>query len=421
MTILLVDCDEQSNFYAATETGQLNFYQDQARNGTGIWAFGGQPQQIGQGWQDIRQLICGDGGVIYAIDAKGRLLYYKDLARNGTGIWAFGGVAQVLSDSGWNEYARVFSGGGGILYAIGTNGDLFYYRDEARDGTARWAFGGAPQKIGSGWNGFRDVAYGGDGIVYAVAEDGSLLWYRDLGRNGTFSWANGGKGRQIGQGWNIFSRVLSGQDGVLHGITPDGFMLFYREEARDGTGVWANGGQGQQIGQGWFVSSQRASVEGYAWPLSAAPGERVGFHVSARTPYTVTYLRLKAFAGMVGPPVASPFAGAAIQQSAPPEAWQDGCGWAETFALDVPPYWVSGLYSAQCVDTSGATSHIVFAVKPVAPRADFAVLANINTWNAYNDWGGMSKYYGNPFRHTIVFGCPSASNYLQRINRVTTY
>src|SRR5262249_13903298 len=51
----------------------------------------------------------------------------------------------------------------------------------------------------------------------------------------------------------------------------------------------------------------------------------------------------------------------------------------------------------QCVDTSGAASHIVFAVKPVAPRADFAVLANINTWNAYNDWGGMSKYYGNPF------------------------
>src|SRR5262249_24433025 len=32
------------------------------------------------------------------------------------------------------------------------NGDLFYYRDEARAGTARWAFGGAPQKIESGWN-----------------------------------------------------------------------------------------------------------------------------------------------------------------------------------------------------------------------------------------------------------------------------
>lgn len=40
MSFFLLDCDEQSHFYAATETGALVFYQDLARNGTGIWAFG---------------------------------------------------------------------------------------------------------------------------------------------------------------------------------------------------------------------------------------------------------------------------------------------------------------------------------------------------------------------------------------------
>ncbi len=154
MTFLTVDCDEQSNFYAVSDTGLLYFYRDEARNGNIAWALGGGPRQIGEGWQNIHQIICGGGGVIYAIDidvkGNGRLLYFKDLARNGSEVWAFGGGAQVLSNSGWENYTWVFSGGDGILYAIGTNGDLLFFRDEARDGSVRWSFGGVPQKIGQG-------------------------------------------------------------------------------------------------------------------------------------------------------------------------------------------------------------------------------------------------------------------------------
>lgn len=128
MPIVLLDCDEQSNFYAGTDQGALNFYKDLARNGTGIWANGGQPQQIGAGWNGFQQIICGDNGIIYAINAQGQLLFYKDLARNGTGNWAFGGTGQVISSGGWDTYVRVFSGGGGILYAIENNGDLYFYQ-----------------------------------------------------------------------------------------------------------------------------------------------------------------------------------------------------------------------------------------------------------------------------------------------------
>jgi Tachylectin len=123
MIIHTVDCDEQSNFYAVDDTGLLYFFHDEARNGADGF---GQPQQIGQGWQNVTQLICGSGGIIYAVEmdtqANGRLLYFKDLARNGNADWV---GPQVLSPSGWQNYTRVFSGGDGILYAIATNGDLF--------------------------------------------------------------------------------------------------------------------------------------------------------------------------------------------------------------------------------------------------------------------------------------------------------
>jgi len=41
-----------------------------------------------------------------------------------------------------------------IIYAVIDGGDLLYYRDEARNGTARWSFGGTGQKIGNGWGVF---------------------------------------------------------------------------------------------------------------------------------------------------------------------------------------------------------------------------------------------------------------------------
>jgi Tachylectin len=366
MTFFLLDCDEQSHFYGATETGALVFYQDLVRDGRGIWAFGGAAQTIGSGWNGVQQIICGDQGVIYAIDGAGRLLFYRDVARNGTAAWGVGS-GQVIG-SGWDAFARVFSGGDGILYAIATNGDLFYYRDEARNGTPGWSFGGVQQKIGNGWTDIRDVAYGGNGIIYVVGADGALYWYQDLARDGTAKWAKTGAGERIGE-WNCFARILSGQDGVLYGVTPDGFLIFYRDLARDGTANWANNGQGQRIGTGWFIGPEAGDVEGYCWPLSGGPGERIGFCTSARSDYTVTYLRLRPQGGAVGTLVAPSFGGTALIQGAPPEAWADGCGWQETFSLTIPDDWLSGLYSAQCVDQAGQAFHIVFAVKPGPHRA----------------------------------------------------
>ena len=182
----------------------------------------------------------------------------------------------------------------------------------------------------------------------------------------------------------------------MYGITPEGGLYFYQDLARNGTVNWANGGTGQQIGNGWFVTSQASDVEGYAWPLSVAPGEQVTFFVSAASDYRVTYMRLKPGPGGLGVAMTPSFFASAGLQSVPADAWQDGCGWNASFNLVIPEDWPSGIYAAECKDILGRLSHIVFVVKPAVLRTRFAALVNTNTWNAYNDWGGRSKYTPPP-------------------------
>ncbi|HEX2913338.1 MAG TPA: N,N-dimethylformamidase beta subunit family domain-containing protein [Chloroflexia bacterium] len=395
MSFKFITSDNQSVIYAVTESGDLLYYRDEARDGTSQWSFGGTGQKIGSGWGDFQQIFAGDDGIIYAIASNGDLLFYRDEARNGTSQWSFGGAGQKIG-SGWNSFSRVFSGGDGVIYAITASGDLLFYKDEARNGTSQWSFGGAGQKIGSGWNNFRQVFSGGGGIIYTVTEGGDLLYYRDEARNGTTQWSFGGAAQQIGNGWSNFTTLFSGGDGIIYGITVDGFLYYYKDVARNGTSQWAYNGQGKQIGAGWFLIQQSALVEGYCYPLSVSPGQTVDFKLSAGENYQVSYLRLKSQVdGIIGLPVADAFNQVAGLQPTPAEAWQNGCGWQTSFSLEIPLDWQSGLYAAQCTAASGSQSYITFVVKPAPENLNkIALLANVNTWNAYNSWGGSSKYDG---------------------------
>jgi hypothetical protein len=396
MSFKFITSDNQSNIYAVSNGGDLLYYRDQARNGTSQWAFGGVGQTIGSEWGHFLRLFSGDAGILYAIAPNGNLLYFRDEARNGTAQWAFGGIGQKIS-SGWGAYLKVFSGGDGIIYAITATGDLLYFRDEARDGTPRWSFKGVGQKIHTGWDDYLRVFSGGEGIIYAVARNGDLLYFRDKARDGTRQWFRDGQGKKIAEGWNLFSTIFSGGDGIIYAITPDGSMLFFKDKARNGKAKWANNGQGQLLGSGWSRAPM-GNIEGYCTPISVAPGEAITFRVSAEFSYQATCMRLKQQAdGKVGKAMAETFVLDANIQTAPPDAWQNGCGWQPAFTLKVPAGWPSGIYAAHCVDLNGDETYIVFVVKPAAHhQGDFAVLANSNTWNAYNGWGGRSKYSSPP-------------------------
>src|ERR1017187_8709265 len=90
---------------------------------------------------------------------------------------------KTIGYGGWQGFKSVFSGGGGIIYAITQDGNLLWYKDSTRNGTGEVA---NPKLIGrGGWQGYKNVLSSGDGNIYAITQDGNLLWYKDTQRNGT--------------------------------------------------------------------------------------------------------------------------------------------------------------------------------------------------------------------------------------------
>ena len=145
----------------------------------------------------------------------------------------------------------------------------------------------------------------------------------------------------------------------------------------------------------WIWASRERPVEGYCWPLSAAPGETISFRTSGGGACTATFRRHTSTGGTVDSTVMHAVQFTSPTLTTPAEPYRNGCAWNETFQLTVPATWTSGIYSATCTDAQNDPSEITFIVKPnPAERARVALLANVNTWNAYNGWGGLSKYGG---------------------------
>ncbi|MGC5173266.1 N,N-dimethylformamidase beta subunit family domain-containing protein [Microbacterium sp. DT81.1] len=80
----------------------------------------------------------------------------------------------------------------------------------------------------------------------------------------------------------------------------------------------------------------------------------------------------------------------ATLQAVPAEPWRNGCGWTKTFSYKIPNETRTGIYVASCVDSKGTQCSIPFIVK--GNRHKVGVVANVNTWLAYNAWGGKGKY-----------------------------
>lgn len=415
--------------YTVKSTGELLWWRhDGQPTGQEQWS---GPAQIGVGWDRFSKVFAGGDGILYAVQPTGELFWYQDTLRNGangltaaTG-WAANSGSQI--GSGWQQFAHVFSGGGGIIYAIRPTGELFFYRDLRRDGTngptARGWGANSGRQIGVGWNVFTHVIGGDNGAIYAVRPTGALIWYQDTLRDGSndalgrSGWA-ANSGKQIGVEWDKATYVFSGPGGVIYASRcreECGELLWYRDDLRDGSNH--PGGQ-----RGWDDAVDQASrtnvvgarwelahIEGYAWPQSAAPGETIRFHVSAppEFPYRVdfgplqelpagseiyghappTYLQVEL--GLTVPSIKVP----GRYQVSTDQAWRDGCGWVSDFLLTVPSDWSSGFYCATCTPAGGSAYQIPFIVRPPrGARKRLLAISSTNTWNAYNRWSGESNY-----------------------------
>ena len=189
------------------------------------------------------------------------------------------------------------------------------------------------------------------------------------------------------------------------------------ENAKPGTTAWNLPGATPTS-----LPHPSTKIEGYASESSAPPGGSLHLHISTTpaAPYRIEVFRLGWYHGLGGRRVAClpSCAGseAGIQQPVPspdPNTGLLDAGWPVTDVLGVATDWTSGYFIAKLILTGGPArgqaSLIPFIVR-AAPGTNSAMLvqASVNTWQAYNGWGGRSLYTFNshgpvlPASHTVA-------------------
>src|SRR5919108_727938 len=167
------------------------------------------------------------------------------------------------------------------------------------------------------------------------------------------------------------------------------------------------------------------SIEGYASEESVSPGETLHLHVSTSPAarYRVEVYRVGWYGGAGGrsigcvPGCATDEQGAAQPHPSPDANGETVADWPITDDFAIPGDAVSGYYVANLLLTSGPSSGkastVFFVVRaPAARRSTILVQVPVNTWNAYNNWGGKSLYnvnstYGVP-ANRVSFDRPIA-------------
>ncbi|HEX6932000.1 MAG TPA: N,N-dimethylformamidase beta subunit family domain-containing protein [Streptosporangiaceae bacterium] len=169
---------------------------------------------------------------------------------------------------------------------------------------------------------------------------------------------------------------------------------------------------------GWKIPASAGTViSGYASETSVAPGQSFHLHVAAPpgSRYRVLVYRLGWYRG-VGGRLITCVPGCRSSQAAiaqpPLTTPRSGTGlflapWRVTDRIKIPPDAVSGYYEAKLEIVRGAHAGAVGSVplivrqSPAAPGSAVLVQVPVNTWEAYNRWGGKSLYQFGTSRHAV--------------------
>ena len=170
--------------------------------------------------------------------------------------------------------------------------------------------------------------------------------------------------------------------------------------------------------RGWEIPAGAGTViTGYASETSLDPGQSLHLHVAAPpgSRYRVLVYRLGWYRG-VGARLIMCVPGcrsshAAIAQP-PPTTPEPVTGlfrapWRVTDQVEIPSDAVSGYYEAKLEIVGGPHAGAVGSVplivrqSPAAPAAAVLVQVPVNTWEAYNRWGGKSLYQFGTSRHAF--------------------
>jgi N,N-dimethylformamidase beta subunit-like, C-terminal/Domain of unknown function DUF11 len=156
-----------------------------------------------------------------------------------------------------------------------------------------------------------------------------------------------------------------------------------------------------------------SAVEGYASEVSALPGDTLHFHVNTNPagPYRIELYRLGFYGGsgsrLIGcvPGCTAFEPGQALPSPGPDASGMVRAGWPVTDTFRLPLNATSGYYKARFVSPGGVSNATYVIVRAPDPDTSaILVQVPVNTWQAYNGWGGRSLYNlaGNVSQTTAV-------------------
>jgi hypothetical protein len=169
------------------------------------------------------------------------------------------------------------------------------------------------------------------------------------------------------------------------------------------------------------------AAEAYFDQCSYVPGETISLHVGATNAHPsgrvnsadhgldvdITLARLGADRVVV-----ASWTGVRVEsQEIADDASASGARWPSTLSFVAGEDWESGWYEAvlNAIRPDGSTverrAGFVLRAPVGAPRSPILLELSLNTWNAYNDWGGSNLYVGG---HTLSFRRPLAHGLLAR-------
>jgi hypothetical protein len=261
-----------------------------------------------------------------------------------------------------------------------------------------------PGSLSSGW-------------THLVSSEDLLLFYNIVDGSGAVAEISNGAlvtthSLQAGQFTTGWTHLMGNRDGVLFYNAGDGSAV----GGRIVTGGFETLKQypPHSFSTNWTHILSRSSsrlrtpwqaIQGYAWPISGAPGDTITFFMSSGArPYETTCMSFRNFAGplsaseidanqdLVEIPVGPAVSRDPQYQFADLDPTEGCIRWQASFTFTIPHDWTSGIYAMKC--TSGHEVHYVpFVVNPPNGRAaGLALVVNTNTWCAYNYWGGYGRY-----------------------------
>ncbi len=147
----------------------------------------------------------------------------------------------------------------------------------------------------------------------------------------------------------------------------------------------------------------------YPSKVSVAPGESIAFHIgnSRSTPYSLSVYREGVQRQLMAtiPNVTSQSRSCAGKATT-------GCNWPATVTFTVPANWPSGVYTVDIPRAAGGRYRLIFFVRESHPgTARILFLTSVNTFHAYNNYGGGSLYQTEvPPVNQVSFDRPYGGN-----------